>query len=334
MFDLIGALILVILIVLFVFLIKRAWKVKNGVLKWIGTIISGIVASLLVLGLVFGLIGFYELNRKHDNPIADIQVEGTPEQIARGEQLAHICISCHTSNDQFPLAGTDFLDKFAGPPMGRLYAPNLTPSGNIADWTDGEVIRAIREGIHKNGRSLLVMPSENYRHMSDEDVHAVVAFLRSQPATGEPTLEPGLSLLGALISKMFGFFEAQEPVADVTAPLPGTLEYGKYMLDVLGCQSCHGEQLQGKPDTGQPGPPPGPNLTLIVPQWTEEQFMDYFNYGRLPGGDTVPMLTLPNGYTEPRMPWPTVRASTTDDELKAMYAYLHTLSPVLDNGKK
>ena len=79
---------------------------------------------------------------------------------------------------------------------------------------------------------------------------------------------------------------------------------------------------------GQPGPPPGPNLTLIVPQWTEAEFMTFFNSGTLPGGGKVPVLTLNNGFSEPRMPWPVVRAATTDDELKAMYTYLHALPAV------
>jgi hypothetical protein len=65
-----------------------------------------------------------------------------------------------------------------------------------------------------------------------------------------------------------------------------------------------------------------------VPQWTEEQFMTFFNTGTLPGGGTVPMLSPPSGFSEPRMPWSTVRAATTDEELKAMYAYLHSLSIV------
>jgi hypothetical protein len=65
-----------------------------------------------------------------------------------------------------------------------------------------------------------------------------------------------------------------------------------------------------------------------VPQWTEEQFMTFFNAGKRPDGSVVPILTLPNGYTEPRMPWPEVRAVASDDELKAMYAYLHSLAPV------
>jgi len=71
--------------------------------------------------------------------------------------------------------------------MGMLYAPNLTPSGNIKDWTGGEVVRAIREGVHKDGRSLLIVPSGDFKNMSEEDVKALVAYLRSQPATGGPT---------------------------------------------------------------------------------------------------------------------------------------------------
>jgi hypothetical protein len=66
-----------------------------------------------------------------------------------------------------------------------------------------------------------------------------------------------------------------------------------------------------------------------VPQWTEEQFMTSFNTGELPGGQTVPILSLPSGFSEPRMPCSTVRAATTDEELKVIYAYLHNL-PIVE----
>jgi mono/diheme cytochrome c family protein len=172
------------------------------------------------------------------------------------------------------------------------------------------------------------MPAGNFRNLSDDDVQAVVAYLRSQPATGGPTPDNQFNLLGALFVNLFDVRFAQPPVGSVTAPPPGTPEYGKYLVDVIGCRGCHGAQLQGKVDTGQPGPPPGPNLTKIVPQWSEEQFMTFFNTGQLPDGSAVPILESSSGYSEPRMPWPRVRASTTDDELKAIYAYLHSLPPV------
>jgi hypothetical protein len=333
MFDTAGVLIIIVLIALFGFLTTRAWKLKNAILKWGGVIIVGLLTLMSTAILVLALVGFYKLNERHDNPVANIQVEGTVTQIARGEQLAHTCVNCHAPGNQLPLSGTDMTTKFPFPPLGTLYGPNLTPSGDITDWTDGEVIRAIREGVHKNGRSLLIMPAETYRNLSDDDAQALVAYLRSQPSIGGPTPTNQFNLLGAVFLNLSDFRSAQEPVGSVTTPQPGTPEYGKYLVDVLGCRVCHGDQLQGKLDNGQPGPPPGPNLTPIVPQWTEEQFMTFFNTGELPGGRTVPIITLPSGFSEPRMPWSTVRAATTDEELKAMYAYLHSL-PIVEGPAK
>jgi cytochrome c553 len=328
MFDIPGVFILIVLVALFGFLTTRAKLLRNVILKWVGMILSGLLTLILMTLLTLGLIGFYKLNERHNNPIANIQVTGTSAQIARGKQLANICVNCHTSSNQLPLSGVNFLAKFPAPPLGTFYAPNLTPARNIQGWTDGELIRAIREGIHKDGRSLVIMPSGTLRNLSDEDVQALVAYLRSQPATGKSTPINKFTLLGAIFIDLFDLQTAQSPVGSIAAPQPGTPGYGKYMVDILGCRFCHGDQLQGKLDKGQPGPPPGPNLTLIVPQWTEEQFMTFFNTGQLPSGKTVPILTLPSGLSEPRMPWPTVRAATTDDELKAMYSYLHALPPV------
>lgn len=328
MFDVAGIIVLIALIALFGFLTTRAWKLKNALFKWFSVVVCGLLTLIPAVLLVLGLSGFAKLNAQHANSVADIKVAKTAAQIARGEQLAQVCVSCHTTNNQLPLSGTNFATKFGLPPLGTLYAPNLTPGGDIDGWTDGEVIRAIREGVHRNGRSLLVMPAEDFRNLSDDDVQALVAYLRSQPATGGPTPTNRFNLLGAIFTNLSDFRTAQPPVSSVTAPQPGTPAYGKYVVDILGCRACHGDQLQGKVESGQPGPPPGPNLTQIVPQWTEEQFMTFFNTGTLPGGATVPTLTLPSGFSEPRMPWPMVRAATTDDELRVMYAYLHSLSPV------
>ncbi len=328
MFDLVGTLILIGLILAFGFLAFRSRKARNRWLKWIGTLLAGLLTVISAALLALALVGFVKLNARFNNPVEAIQVERTPARIARGERLANLCVSCHAPGNQLPLSGSDFVAKFEFPPLGRLYAPNLTPSGNIKDWTDGEVIRAIREGIHENGRSLLVMPSATMRNMSDEDVQALVAYLRSQPATGNSTPDTQFNVLGAIFMTLSDFRTAQKPVGHLTAPQTGTPTYGKYLVDILGCSDCHGDQLQGKVDNGQPGPPPGPNLTLIVPQWTEAEFMNFFNTGTLPGGGTVPILTLKSGFSSPRMPWTEFRAATTDDELKAMYAYLHSLQPV------
>jgi mono/diheme cytochrome c family protein len=328
MFDIVGILILILIISAFGFLTTRAWKLRNAFLKWFGVILSGLLTIIPAALLVLALVGFAKLNQHYDNPVAAVQVAGTPAQIARGQQLAGICMNCHTTDDRLPLSGTNFAAKFDTTFLGTFYAPNLTPTGNIKDWTDGEIIRAIREGVDDTGRSLLIMPASDFRNLSDEDVQALVAYLRSQPAVGRPTPENQFNVLGAIFMNLSDFRTAQQPVGSVTAPQTGTPEYGKYLIDIHGCADCHGAQLQGKADTGQPGPPPGPNLTQIVPQWTEAQFMTFFNTGTLPDGKKVPMITMKSGYTEPKMAWPLVRASTTDDEFKAMYAYLHSLPPV------
>lgn len=331
MFDVAGIAVLVIAILLLSILTNRAWKSKHRWLKWGGSTLSGLLTLITSALLILALIGFYKLNQRFDNRVQEIHVAGTPEQIARGEKLANICVSCHTPGNEMPLSGSNFVSKFEFPPLGTMYAPNLTPSGNIADWTDGEVIRAIREGIDRNGRSLLVMPSANFRNMSDQDVQALVAYLRSQSAAGEPTPETHFNVLGAIFMNLSDFRVAQEPVGHVTAPPIGqTAEYGKYLVDIIGCRDCHGSQLEGRVDNGQPGPPAGPNLTQIIPEWTEADFMTYFNSGTMPGGDKVPILTLKSGFSEPRMPWPIVRAATTDDELRAMFTYLHSLPPLED----
>ncbi len=244
--NIIWLLVLVAIVVLFAWLTRRAWGSKHKILKWPALLLSGLLTLVLALVLVVVLIGFYKLNEQHNNPVANIQVTRTPAQIARGEKLAHICVRCHTSDDQLPLSGVNFLAKFAGPPVGTLYAPNLTPSGNIKDWSDGEVIRAIREGVHRDGRSLLILPAEDFRNLSDDDVQALVAYLRSQPATGGSTPTNEFNLFGALFINLFDLRTAQQPAGSVTAPPAGTREYGKYMVDVIGCRGCHGKQLEGK----------------------------------------------------------------------------------------
>src|SRR5579859_297666 len=333
MFDPVGLAILLVVAVLFGFLTTRAWRLKNGLLRWGGVVVGGLLTLIPTALLVLALVGFYKLNQQHNNPVADVHVARTAAQIARGERLAHICTGCQSPDRQLPLSGNNFIATFAFPPVGTFYAPNLTPSGNIKDWSDGEVIRAIREGVHKNGRSLLVMSAENFRYMSDDDVQAVVAYLRSQPPTGGPTPENNWNVLGAMFANLVNFQTAQSPVSHVAAPQPETPQAGEYMVNIIGCRDCHGDQLTGKVDNGQPGPPPGPNLTQIVPNWTEDQFLTFFNTGQRPDGSPVPLLTLPDGSTEPAMPWTEVRASTTDAELKAIYSYLHSLPPAASATK-
>jgi mono/diheme cytochrome c family protein len=320
MFDILGMLGLALFAAFFGWLGNRARRATRPLLKWGGMVVSGLLTLVLTTTFLVASVGFYRLTiPPHQYSVTEVKVAGTPEQVARGERFAAMCPLCHSPDGKPPLVGQDF--GTGGPPIGTLYAANLTPAGEINEWSDGEVIRAIRGGIHKSGRALLIMPSEVFRHFSDEDVQAIVAYLRSQPPAGSRSPATKPSVVAALFVGS-GLFptSAQTPITQpVVAPAEGpSAEYGEYLISILGCRLCHGENLAGRPTDSQ-GPPAGPNLTLVLPRWTEQQFIQTLRTGVNPYGRKI------NGEL---MPWKQVSAFARDQDLQAIYAYVHQLKPL------
>lgn len=318
--NVLGELVLIGLVVLFAWLAGRAWRSRKAFIRWPGVLLAGLLALTMAAVTAASLVGFYKLMiPPYRYTSAEVNVAGTPEQIGRGQQLANICIGCHSSTGQLPLDGSKENFVAGGPPVGVLYATNLTPGGPLKEWTDGEIIRAIREGVDEKGQPLVIMPSKGFRAMSDEDAQALVAYLRSQPAVERDLPERNLNLLAALFlgSGMFPT-SAQPPItAPVTAPPRGvSAAYGEYLVNALACRDCHGDDLTGMVVEG--GGPPAPNLTQELPHWSEEDFIRAMRTGVTPEGETL----------SPGMPWGEYSAATTDDDLKAMYLYLHGLTPL------
>lgn len=324
--NIVSLLLLIALVVLFAWLAKRSWESKRAILRWVGLVLSVLVTLILAIVTVVALIGFFRVYAPPGNPVAAIQVARTSDQIARGAKFAGLCAGCHSSTGQTPLDGSkdDFLSGPGVPPAGSLYPPNLTPAGEVKDWSDGEIVRAIREGIHKSGRPLIVMPAEEFHNLSDADVQAVVAYLRAQPAKpNKPqndTPSNGLNLLGLLFIGG-GLFptSAQPPITQpVVAPPEGTsADYGKYLVSVVGCRGCHGQDLSG--GTGGLGPPPGPNLTVLVPKWSQAEFVKTIRTGVDPTGKSL---------DPDMMPWKEISGFATDNDLAAIYSYVHGLTPI------
>lgn len=152
MFDTFGVSLLVGLAVLSGWLTRRAWHANRRVLKWSGAVLSGLLTLLFAGALAAALVGYAKLNRKYDNPVPRVSVNVTAERIAKGERFADLCAGCHAADESPPMEGQNFLQDDDAPPIGTFYAPNLTPI-HLGEWTDGEIIRAIREGIHRSGRS-------------------------------------------------------------------------------------------------------------------------------------------------------------------------------------
>lgn len=312
------------LAVLFLYLAVRASRARSW-LRWPGMILSGLLGVLLLVAGAVGALGLNKLNNApHQYTVADVRVAGTAEQVARGEQLAAICADCHSSTGSIVLDGSadNLLADPAAPPVGALWATNLTPGGPLKAWSDGEIIRAIREGVDEKGKPLMIMPSVAFRHMSDEDVQAVVAYLRSQPAVEREVPARNFNFIGALVlgSGMFPT-AAQEPItAPVVAPAQGSVEYGKYIVEMAGCQDCHGVALDGNGLYG-----PGVNLTTIVPNWTEEDLFTLFRQQKDPATGRA---ISPND-----MPIPSYNKMLRDSDISDLYKYLHGLQPVTSATK-
>ena len=301
-------------------LTTRAWRIRDPIARLIASAASALLTLLLATIAVVGLIGVYRLYAPHGGPAATLTAQATADQLLVATRRVSGCTDCHSSSGNLPLDGSDAnLLSGPGPALGVLVAPNLTPGGPLKDWTDGEIVRAIREGIDRDGHPLLIMPSEAFHHLSDADVMILVAYLRSQPSMAHPTPPRDLNLL-ALVLVGGGIFPTAEQAhidQPRTAPPVGvTPEYGQYLVDITGCRTCHGANLEGRPPGGS-GPPAGPSLRAIVSTWPEGDFVRFFRTGNDPVGRHVDPAS---------MPWQDIGKAYTDDELRAMYAYIHASS--------
>jgi len=228
--------------------------------KRVGAALGGLVL-LAVLGVV---VKFYLLSPRM-RPAVAMTAPATPEAIERGRYLAnHVaaCVACH-SPVQEALSGEPPVDgklgggrDFGAEPGSPVHirARNLTPdkATGIGDWTDGEVVRAMREGVGKDGRTLFpMMPYQTYaKTLSDADALAVVAYLRTLKPVAS---DPGPTTVGFPISMFIRGLP--QPVTSPTAgppPVTDKLARGRWLLSTCSCNDCHDsvdshhEKLPGK----------------------------------------------------------------------------------------
>lgn len=293
------------------------------VLKCIGVVLVSLVGLLALAALVLYLIGTSKLNKKYEVPVEAISVPTDAQSVQRGEHLAtiFICTRCHTEN----MGGEVYFDV---PGMVSIPTPNLTTgAGGVGDsFSDEDWVRAIRHGVKPDGRALIIMPSKAFHYMSDEDLGAVIAYLKSLPPVDNPLPERRVELMGRLMmgAGMFPPFAADQidhASPPPVAPASGVTDaYGEYLSHT--CTECHGENLNGAP-FGPPGQEvPTPNLTpggeLVA--WSEEGFINTMRMGVTPFGRNL----------NEEMPWK-YYGQMTDDELRALWMYLKSL-PALEQG--
>lgn len=256
--------------------------------------------------------------------------------VERGEYLVRGpmgCGNCHTPlGPEGPVAGQELAGRLVDDnPAFTAWAPNITPGGRAAGWSDAELAHAIREGLRPDG-SLIgpPMPFTMYRGISDADLAAVVAFLRTLPAVENET---PASTYRIPLPPAYG-----PPVGSVTAPERGvTAEYGAYMATAIThCMECHtpmgpqGPMLDmglgqgGFEFHGPWGVSVAANLTSGedgLAGYSDDEIKAMITQGRRPDGTAMPP-PMPYGYL----------ARMTPGDLDAIVLYLRALPPLPDPG--
>jgi len=294
------------------------------VLKWIGIALAGLVGLLVLAFVVLYVVGGAKANKKYEIPVETVSVPQDAEAVQRGRHLAtiSICTGCHTEN----LGGQL---EFAVPGMLSIPTPNLTSgAGGVGSfYTDEDWVRANRHGVGHDGRGLFIMASKAYHYLSDEDLGALIAYLKSVPPVDNQLSERRIKPLGRLMMAAGMFPPLSADQIDHTRPPPASPEpgvtaaYGQYLTRT--CTECHGADLNGMP-FGPPGQEvPSPNLTpggeLVA--WSEQDFFTTIRTGRTPSGRQL----------NEEMPWK-YYGQMTDDELRAVWLYLQSL-PALEQGE-
>jgi cytochrome c553 len=280
--------------------------------------VAGALAVLVVVGSATAFtISNRKLATKYDVRLTTVEVPQDAESIAWGGHLANTVTGCRDCH------GVDFAGTVMGDDaVARLTAPNLTGGrGGIGgSLSDQDWVRAIRHGVRADGRSLLVMPSYAYAHLSDRDLGAMIAYLKQVPPVDHDVPAIRLRPLGRALVAAGAFDEElvakktpyRESYDGVEAGM--TVEYGQYLAGIGGCTSCHRPDLKG----GPAGPPDAPPASDISPAglaaWSRDDFVRAIRTGRRPDGTEI------SDY----MPW-RYMADMTDEELDAIWLYMQSM---------
>lgn len=275
------------------------------ILKWTGLVVAGI-AGLIVLGLAYLYFASERvLDRRYEVAApAPLVIPTDPAEIAEGRHLAQLagCMHCHGDR----LTGTVVDDI---PKVLRLVAPNI--STRLPDYSNAQLVTVLRKGVKPDGTSVVFMPSEMFRHLRDEDLARVIAWLRTVPASTEGVREKTeVRLLGRLILANGDVKLAAQTIPSLPPPIKGLdpedpLSRGRYLVMNL-CTECHGQDLGGF------GPINAPPL-MVAKGYSTQQFARLMRDGVGLGDRQLPFMA------------PTAKARFShlrDEELQAVYAFL------------
>jgi mono/diheme cytochrome c family protein len=313
--------------------------------------LRALLYSSLAIGFVAGgTAAYWELFLPRVEPPKVGPVPKTPDRLARGQYIFEVvsdCNGCHSERD-FTRFGGPVIPGTVGKGQelkgmglpGRVVAANITPDREtgIGAWTDGEKIRAIREGVDRDGRTLFpMMPYAEYRSMSDYDVESLVAYLDSLPPIRNQLPKTQVPFPVSILIR-----SAPRPAHTVMAPQRGrTAEYGAYLVTIGGCAGCHTQEEHGKPKIdmrlagGREFQTPwgvvasaniSPDPETGIGSWNESYFIQRFTLQKQ-SAHTGSRPVGPKQFT--LMPWLNL-SQMNEDDLAAIFKYLQT-QPAIRN---
>lgn len=288
------------------------------IFKWIGIVLGSLLGlTLLAAGILF-FSGNSRLSKTYDFPPSGIVVPTDTASIEYGKhRVETLCADCH-AEDLGGVIGWTVVG-----PLATIDSANLTSGeGGIAEefTTDEDYVNAIRHGIDPEGKPIYMPAVAAFQHISDEDLGAMIAYLKTVPPVDRKTNGSQFTALGKIIfaTGMFGDLPV-EVVAhenNVTAPTAGaTVEYGEYLVNIGDCRACHGQDLAGGSYPDPAVTQPVPNLTPggELGAWTEEQFIQIMRTGGALNPELMPVKEI---------------GKLSDDELKSIWMYLQSLPPM------
>ena len=257
------------------------------ILTWLGYVLGGAAALLIVAAIAVFVKSEQRAHQVYTLEPYPLVIPADSASLKRGAHIANAigkCVECHGEK----LEGSVMIDDAK---LGLVAARNLTRgTGGVGRiLTDADLIRAIRHAVGPDGRPLMIMPSEDFIELSDSDLGAVVAYVKSVAPVDNVLPESKLGPLGRalLVAGKLPIFPAEriDHARKAAPPIPeaATAEYGGYLARV-GCIGCHGPTLAGGPvPASDPSWPPAANLTIAGPtkSWSEAQFGDLLPTGKL-----------------------------------------------------
>jgi mono/diheme cytochrome c family protein len=292
--------------------------------------------SLLALILVALAVVFLFFPRSA--PPSREPIAASPARLERGSYLVnHVggCLNCHSERDwnlySGPVkpgtaGGGAYVTLFGKP---YAYSANLTPTG-LHDWSDGEVVRAMTSGVRNDGTALHpLMSYDTYSHLGQEDVYAIVTYLRTLPPVQNNPPRPKLGLVMGVLARVL-----PQPWKPQPAPSPAdSVAYGRYLVTFAECDVCHGLKFSGGHSFQIPGQEKGlavvssnitPDKETGIGTLSRESFIGRFKAFASPESQRIP---VPAGKANTVMPW-VQYAGMTEQDLGAIFDYLRTLPAV------